>query len=110
MTGVIVVIPNIENTATLKNFTPSTCLPTAYKTIIFIISKRTQKYVDDTDQMPNDQKGCCIGLKLCKDRLLISKAILQECKCMKKNVCMAWIDYQETFDFVPHRWIIKSLE
>ena len=23
---------------------------------------------------------------------------------------MAWIDYQKTFDKVPHSWIIKSLE
>jgi len=23
---------------------------------------------------------------------------------------MAWIDYQKTFDRVPHSWIIKSLE
>jgi hypothetical protein len=43
-------------------------------------------------------------------QLLISKAILQECKCRNKNLCMAWIDYQKAFDKVPHSWIIKSLE
>jgi hypothetical protein len=42
--------------------------------------------------------------------LLTSKAILQECKRRKKNLCMAWIDYQKAFDRVPHSWIIKSLE
>jgi hypothetical protein len=77
MMGVIIVVLNNENTAMLKNFTPSTCLHTVYKTIIFIISKRIQKYVDDTDWMPKEQKGCCVGLKCCKDWLLISKAILQ---------------------------------
>jgi hypothetical protein len=60
--------------------------------------------------MPKEQKGYCSGSKGCKDQLLISKAILQECKRRKKNLCMAWIDYQETFDRVPHSWIIKSLE
>jgi len=39
-----------------------------------------------------------------------SKAILQECKCRKKNVCMAWVDDQKSFDIVSHRCIIKFLE
>jgi hypothetical protein len=60
--------------------------------------------------IPKEQKGCCSGTKGCKDQLLISKAILQECKRRKKNLSMAWIDYQKVFDRVPHSWIIKSLE
>jgi hypothetical protein len=46
----------------------------------------------------------------CKDQLLISKGMLQESKSRKKNLSMAWIDYQKAFDRVPHTWIIKSLE
>jgi len=66
--------------------------------------------MNDENLMPKEQKGCCSGSKGCKDQLLISKEILQECKCTKKNLCMAWTDYQEAFDRVPHSWIIKSLE
>jgi hypothetical protein len=36
--------------------------------------------------------------------------MLQECKRRKKNLCMAWIDYQKAFDRMPHSWVIKSLE
>ena len=75
-----------------------------------IISRYTQKYIGDVNLMPKEQKGCCSGSKWCKDHLLISKAILQECKCRKKKLCMAWIDYQKAFNRVPHNWIIKSLE
>jgi len=39
-----------------------------------------------------------------------SKAILQERKCRKKNICMAWINYQKSFGSVAHRCIIKFLE
>jgi hypothetical protein len=45
-----------------------------------------QKYMDDEKLMPEDQKGCSRGSKGCKDQLLISKAILQECKSRKKMV------------------------
>jgi hypothetical protein len=44
-----------------------------------------QKYMEDENLMPKEQKWCCRGSKGCKDQLLISKTILQECKCRKKN-------------------------
>jgi hypothetical protein len=66
--------------------------------------------MDCENLIPKEQKGYHSGTKGCKDQLLISKAILQECKRRKKNVSMAWIDYQKVFDRVPHSWIIKSLE
>ena len=69
-----------------------------------------QKYMDDENLISKEQKGCYRGSKGCKDQLLISKAILQECERRKKNLSMAWIDYQKAFDRVPHRWIIKSIQ
>ena len=47
--------------------------------------------MENKNLMLKEQKGCCRGSKGCKDQLLISKAILQECKSRKKNVCMAWM-------------------
>jgi len=66
--------------------------------------------MDDENLLPKEQKFCYRGSKGCKDQLLISKAILQECKCKKKILSMAWIDYQKAFDRMPHSWIIKALE
>jgi len=45
-----------------------------------------QKCMDDENLMPKEQKGCYSESKGCKDQLLISKAILQECKRWKKFV------------------------
>jgi len=108
--GVTFLIPKNEKTDNPKNYRPVTCLPTIHKLLTSIMSRRMQKYMEDENLMPKEQKGCCRGSKGCKDQLLISKAILQECKGRKKNLCMAWIDYQKAFDRVPHSWIIKSLE
>jgi hypothetical protein len=74
-----------ENTENPKNYRPVICLPTIYKLITSIISRRTQKYMDSEKLMPKEQKGCSRGSKECKDQLLISKAILQECKSRKKK-------------------------
>jgi hypothetical protein len=42
--------------------------------------------------------------------VLISKAIFEDSKKRKKNLSIAWIDYQKVFDSVPHGWIEKSVE
>jgi hypothetical protein len=47
-----------------------------------------QKYTEDENLIPKEQKGCCRGSKKYKDQLLILKAILQECKRRKKNLCL----------------------
>jgi Reverse transcriptase (RNA-dependent DNA polymerase). len=67
-------------------------------------------YTDDKHLMHKEQDGCCRESKGCKDQLLLQKAILQECKSRKKNICMAWMDYQKAFDNVSHIWVIKSLK
>jgi hypothetical protein len=69
-----------------------------------------QKYMENENLLSKEKKGCSRGTKGCKDKLLISKAILRECKSRKKSLRRAWIDYQKVFDRVPHSWIIKSLE
>jgi hypothetical protein len=55
------------------------------KLITSIISRCRQKYMDDENLMPKEQKGGCSGTKGCKAHLLLSKEILQECKRKKKN-------------------------
>jgi hypothetical protein len=44
-----------------------------------------QQYIDDGNLIPMEQKECRSRTKGCKDQLLISRAVLQECKRRKKN-------------------------
>jgi hypothetical protein len=64
----------------------------------------------NTNLLPAEQKGNHSGNRGCKDQLLISKAIFEDSKKRKKNLSIAWIDYQKAFDSVPHSWIEKSIE
>ena len=41
---------------------------------------------------------------------MISKAKYEDCRRRNKNLSIAWIDYQEAFDSVPHSWVEKSIE
>ena len=82
--GVTFLITKNENTENPKNYRPVTCLHIMYKLITSVINRRMKKYIDDENLIPKEQKGCYKGSKGCKDKLLISKAILQECKGRKK--------------------------
>jgi len=82
--GVTYLIPKNENTGNPKNYRPVTCLPTTYRLITSIISRRMQKYIDNKNLLQKEQKGCSSETKGCKDQLLNSKVILRECKNRKK--------------------------
>jgi len=59
--------------------------------------------------LTSEQKGCHPGSKGCRDQLMISKTIYEDCRRRNKNLSTAWIDYQKAFDSVPHSWVQKSI-
>jgi len=75
-----------------------------------IIAKRISSYLEEQSLLPVEQKGRHPGSKGCKDQLMISKAIYEDCRRRNKNLSIAWIDYQTAFDSVPHIWVEKSIE
>lgn len=102
-------LPKSNDTQLPKNYRPITCLSTMYKNLTAIISSRMHTFFDQHNIMPKEQKGCSSGSFGCKDHLMLSKAIMDDCKRNKKNLQMGWIDYKKAFDSVPHSWILKAM-
>ena len=46
----------------------------------------------------------------CLEQLLINKTMLEEVTENHRSLITMWLDYQKTFDSVPHKWLIKALE
>ena len=63
-------------------------------------------FMETNDLLPIEQKDCRRGSYGCKDQLLINRMIIEDCKSKHRNISMAWIDYQKTFDSVTHIWIL----
>ena len=91
------------------NFRPITCLPLMWKLLTGIMSEELYTYLEDTNTIPKEQKGCRRKCKGTKDHLLIDKMIMRNCKRRKTNLSMAWIDYRKAFDMVPHSWLLECL-
>jgi hypothetical protein len=66
--------------------------------------------LEDQSLLPAEQKGCHLGSKGCKDQLMISKTIYEDCRRRNMDLIITWIDYQKAFDSVPHRWVEQSIE
>jgi hypothetical protein len=56
MSGATILIPKNENTENPKNYRPVTCLPTTYKLLSSIMSRCMQKYVENENLIPKEQK------------------------------------------------------
>ena len=93
-----------------SNYRPITCLPVMWKLLTGILSEELYTYLEETNTLPKEQKGCRRQTRGTKDHLLVDKMIMRNCKKRKTNLSMAWIDYKKAFDMVPHSWIIECLK
>ena len=94
----------------VENFRPITCLPLMWKLLTGIISEDMYCFMENENLLPEEQKGCRRKSRGTKDQLLIDKTILKDCRKRRTNLAMAWIDYRKVYDFVPHSWILESLD
>ena len=85
-----------------SNYRPITCLPIMWKLLTGIISERLYNYLEETDTIPYQQKGCKRKYRGTKDQLLIDKMVMMNSKRRKTNLSMALIDYKKAFDMIPH--------
>ena len=72
-----------------------------------VIAENMYTFLEMNDVPPNEQKGCRRKTRGTKDRLLIDKLVLRDCKRRHTNLSMAWIDYRKACDMVPHSWIVE---
>jgi len=108
-TGVTYLIPKSGDSKEVRSYRPITCLMTMYKTLTGIIAKRISTHLEEQSLLPTEQKACHPESKGCKDQLMISTAMYEDCRRRNKNLSMALIDYQKAFNSVPHSWVEKSI-
>ena len=92
------------------NYRPISCLLFMWKLMKGTIAENMYNFLDVTEKLPVEQKGCKKKSRRTKDQLLIDKTILHDLRKTHTNLGMVWIDYKKAYDMVPHSWILESLE
>lgn len=108
--GRTVLLPKATKTENPKNYRPITCLNTSYKILTSILANRISQHATTNKLIPPEQKGCSAKSRGCKDHLLLSKSLTEECRKLKKTLIIAWMDYLKAFDSIPHSWLQKACE
>jgi len=57
-----------------------------YKTLTGIIAIRISTHLEEQSLLPAEQRGCNSGSKGCKDQLMISKTIHEDCRRRNKEL------------------------
>ena len=85
-------------------------LPLMRKLMTGILAEKMYSYLERENILPPQQKGCRRGSRGTKNQLVIDKTVLSDCKKRHTNLAIAWIDYKEANDMLPHSWINECLE
>ena len=75
-----------------------------------VIADQIYGHLDQQKLLPEEQEGCRKRSRGTNDLLYIDRAVVRKVKSRKKNLAMAWIDYEKAYDMVPHSWIKEWLE
>ena len=74
------------------------------------IADQIYAHLDQDILLPEEKKGCRKGSRGTNDLLYVDRTVIKEVKSRNKNLAMAWVDYKNAYDMVPHSWIIHCLD
>lgn len=92
-----------------SKYRPITCLPTVYKFLTGIISKKIYKHLTDNNLLAEEQKGCRKRSQGYKEQVIIDTVLTKGVLKQKKELHVAYIDFQKAFDSIPHSWLRECL-
>nr|AAA92147.1 reverse transcriptase [Bombyx mori] len=109
-TGITYMIPKGDFSIEASQYRPITCLPTIYKILTTVITKKINSHIEHNNILAEEQKGCRRGHMGCKEQLIIDSTIMKHATTKNRNLHCTYIDYKKAFDSIPHSWLIQVLE
>ena len=108
--GRTVLIPKEGCQGKADQYRPITCLNTGYKLLTAVINTLLQAHVEEYTSIPAEQRALCKGRRGCLDALMIDSMVTHEAMLRRRNLSVAWRDYQKAYDRVPHGWLKLVLQ
>ena len=103
--GRTVLIPKTEKLDNEQNYRPITCLNTCYKIFTGMVAQYMKDHASRNNIWDESQLGTCSGVLGTVDQLLVDNAIMDEVRNNKRDLAVAFYDYQKAYDMVRHDWM-----
>ena len=78
------------------------------KLLTDVIAEEIYTYL--VNLLPYEQNGCKRKSRGTKDKLLIDKTVLKDCRKRQTNLAVVWIDHKRAYDLFPHSWVKECIE
>ena len=101
-------LPKTERWDTVKEQRPITCLNTIYKGLSGMLGNYKMDNATRNGIWDEQQYGARCEVLGTVDQLLVDQTIMEEVKFKKRNLVVAYYDYQKAHDYVRHDWIMKT--
>ena len=105
----IVATKNSKKGTDVVNYRPIACLNLIWKLLTRTITDKTYDHLEENKLLLEEQQGSRRKCQGTKDKLVIDRCILQNCRKRKAILSMAQVDYKKAYDIVPHSWIITRM-
>ena len=107
--GRTVLIPKAGCEGRPDQYRPITCLNTAYKLLTAVMTEVLYDHVMVPSYLPPEKRAIRRGHHGCLDALMVDSMVAQEAMVCRCGLSVVWIDYQKTYDRVPHTWLREVL-
>ena len=105
-----ILLPKNDQTNWAKNYRPIVLQNIMLKLYTGCINQFLQDHCNRSNIITAEQAGRNKEVWGCLEQLMINKTILEEVTENGRSLIKMWLDYQKTFNSVPHMWLIKPLE
>ena len=107
--GRTVLIPKAGCEGRPEQYRPITCLNTAYKLLTAVMTEVLYEHAMAHSYLPLEQRAIRRGHRGCLDALMVDSMFAREAMVRRRNLSVAWIDYQKAYDRVPQAWLREML-
>lgn len=87
--GITYLIPKSENSEGPGDYRPITCLPSVYKIFTGVLAKYINRHLKEHNMMAEEQGGCRMKTKGCKELLVIDNIITKQARKKLRNISVA---------------------
>ena len=101
------VLPKTEDLGNGKNYRPIKCLNTRYKIFTGMVATYMKEHVHRNGILDRNQLGTCSGVLGTVDQLLVDSTTMDAVRGKKRNLAVAFYDYQMAYGMLRHDWVVK---